>query len=115
MKMEDGKVIFHSWTDCDFHTYRFFLPFLLAAMKYFCEKNWWMVTRASQAVFLNPKEFKIIIFLFYSAFCLKKAGVGKTASYPHPKKSRISFNQPCDDILYLFCAELLLSSVPQRA
>jgi hypothetical protein len=39
MKMEDGKVIFHSGTDCDFHTYQFFLPFLLAAMKYFCEKT----------------------------------------------------------------------------
>jgi len=55
MKMEDGKVVFDSWTDCDFHTYQFFLPFLLAAMKYFCEKNWWMVTRASKAVFFNPK------------------------------------------------------------
>ena len=52
-----------------------------------------------------------------STFCLKKAGVGKTASYPHPKKNRIpiSFNQPYDDILYLFCAEAHLSSVAQRA
>jgi len=50
-----------------------------------------------------------------STLCLQKASVGKTASYPHPQKIRISFNQPSDDILYLFSAEVLLSTVPQPA
>jgi hypothetical protein len=55
MKMEDGKVIFHSWTDCHFHTYQFFLPFLLAAMKYFGEKTGgWSPVRPRQ-FFLNQK------------------------------------------------------------
>jgi len=54
MKMEDGKVIFHSWTDCDFHTNQFFLPFLLAAMKYFCEKTGgWSPVRPR--LFFSPK------------------------------------------------------------
>ena len=55
------------------------------------------------------------MFLLNSALYLQKASVGKTASYPHPKKIRISFNQPCDDILYLFFSEALLSTVPQPA
>jgi hypothetical protein len=55
MKREDGKVIFHSWTGCDFHTYRFFLPFLLAAMKYFYEKTGgWSPVRPTQ-FFFNRK------------------------------------------------------------
>ena len=59
MKMEDGKVIFHSWTDCDFHTNEFFLPFLLAAMKYFCEKTGgWSPVRPRQ-FFLTQKNLKL--------------------------------------------------------
>lgn len=115
MKMEDGKVIFLSWTDRHFHTYRFFLPFLVAATKYFCEKTGGWSPVRPRLFFLTQKNKKIIIFLFNSAFCLQKAGVGKTASYPHPQKIRISFNLLCDDILHLFCAEVLLSTVPQRA
>jgi len=83
MKREDGKVIFQSWTDCDFHTYQFFLPFLLAAMKYFCEKTGgWSPVHPRQ--FFSPKEFKIIIFLFYYAFSLKKGGCGQDRILPTP-------------------------------
>jgi hypothetical protein len=59
MKMEDGKVIFQSWTDCDFHTYRFFLPFLLAAMKYFCEKTGGWSPVSPRQFFLTQKNLKL--------------------------------------------------------
>ena len=53
---------------------------------------------------LMPNAFLLIA----CCLLLKKAGVSKTASYPHPKKIGISFNLACDDILHLFCAEALL-------
>jgi len=84
MKMADGKVIFHSWTEGDFHTNQFFLPFLLAAMKYFCEKTGgWSPVRPRQ-FFFNPKEFKIIIFFILFCFLPSKGRCGQDRILPTP-------------------------------
>ena len=57
--MEDEKVFFQSWTDCHFHTYQLFLPFLLAAKKYFCEKTGgWSSVRPRQ-FFSTQDNFKL--------------------------------------------------------